>query len=431
MRPKYASRAGARSNRPPASRGGAHSARLSCVHLLLACFLSGLLTAASAGKERMVVLDEQESREEGAAARSGDDDEREQEGYSIHIGGRGDSLEISVGGDTTTTHSRRIGGSTGCSADDMVAFGQDIHVAAGQVVQGDVVSFMGSVTVDGMVQGSVVALGGEVHLGPHAMVQGDAVSIGGPGITVSDGSVIQGEAVALGGRIREAPQARIGERVQIKFIPAFDSRPPFFLRSGWVTLFSHLIFIGLVGWAVVKLFAGRWITSLSTLRARPWESMLAGFGAGILYGIVGVPLLVVIALILVALVVGIPLVPLVLLLLLVFPVPGYAVTAGLVGAAVRGHRASGENTGAAAEGITQKYLLGHLVLTIPWFLAVLMRVFFGAWFGLPGVFLLLGWGVLVLAIAFGWGALLLSRLGRRPPRTAPAMDQSPLSAPAS
>jgi hypothetical protein len=135
----------------------------------------------------------------------------------------------------------------------------------------------------------------------------------------------------------------------------------------------------------------------------------------------------VIALILVAVVVGIPLVPVVLLLILIFPVPGYAVTSILLGQAVRG-----EATGAAPPDPRRQgsaFLVGHLLLSIPWFFAVLLRSAVGAWFSVAGVFLLLAWGVLTLAVAFGWGAFLLARLGKRYPHSAPVAPAPAVPAP--
>jgi len=295
---------------------------------------------------------------------------------------------------------------------DKVAFGQNVIVAADRIIAGNAVAILGSVQVDGVVRGDVVSIGGDVTLGEGAVVRGDCVAVGGGSIRAGRQSQIHGEAVVIGGRIFESPGANIADRVEMNFIPAFRSRPIFIFRLNWLSFLMHFIFIGLFGLLLVRLGSRRWANAVLSLKARGWESLLAGVGAGIVYAILGLPLLVVIILALVALVVGIPLVPLVVFLILIFPVPGYVVTAAVLGGSARGDASTAP---AAAHGIGRAYLLGHLLLSLPWLLAALARSIFGVWFGLAGVLLLIAWGVIGLAIAFGWGAFLLSRFGKRLP----------------
>jgi hypothetical protein len=369
--------------------------------------LLALLGAGRAGAGRITVLGDEKSPPKPGPVEVSVGANKEHVRISIE----GDSGIVVSGRDSVRWSSHRHHGSGG---DDAISMGHDVVVKAGEVVKGDAVSILGSVRIDGTVQGDAVSIGGSVILGPDAIVEGDAVSVGGEGVELGPRAVVSGEAVVLGGRIQQGSEARVGQRTQIGFLPAFNTHRPFFLRSGWIIFLMHLIFIGLIGWAIVKLLARRWAAGVATLRARAGESLLAGLGAGILYGIVGIPLLLVVSLILVAVVVGIPLVPLVLLLILIFPVPGYAVTSILLGQAVRG-----EATGAAPPDPRRQgsaFLLGHLLLSIPWFFAVLLRAALGAWFSVAGAFLLLAWGVLSLAVAFGWGAFLLARLGKRYPQ---------------
>src|SRR5690606_5032723 len=61
---------------------------------------------------------------------------------------------------------------------DRVAFGNTVHVAAGEVVQ-DAVAFGGDVIVDGEVRGDAVSFGGAVELRGAGRVGGDATSFGG------------------------------------------------------------------------------------------------------------------------------------------------------------------------------------------------------------------------------------------------------------
>jgi len=351
----------------------------------------------------------------------------------------GDRVNLSIGGDSIALgedstrggpnlrriYRHRVGGRDG----DVVSIGHDVVVRADEVVHGGAVSIGGSVRVDGRVEGDAVSIGGGIQLGPDAAVQGDAVSIWGRGIELGPGSVITGEAVTLGGRIEESPGSRVGQRTQIGFMPAFHGGKPFFLVGAWILFLVHLVFVGLVGWAIVKIFARRWSAAVANLRARAGESLLAGIGAGILYGIAGVPLLLVIMLVMVAIVVGIPLVPLILLLMLICPIPGYATTAILLGQSVRGGTPSLDPL-LSPNRHGGEYLIGHLLLSAPAFLAVLLRSAIGSWMGFAGIFLLVAWGALSLASAFGWGALLLSRLGKRYPHGMPGAPVPPAVPPA-
>jgi hypothetical protein len=78
---------------------------------------------------------------------------------------------------------------------DVVAFGGDAYVPAGQVVD-DVAAFGGTVRVDGEVRGDVQAFGGDVLLGPTAVVHGSVDAAGGH-IDIAPGARIAGAANAV------------------------------------------------------------------------------------------------------------------------------------------------------------------------------------------------------------------------------------------
>lgn len=392
-----------------------------CAGLLLVGLID-LLGAPAAWAGRITILGE---------------DQRHVKQGPIEVTVDGDRINVSIGGDSVaigadsitsrvrvgrTYRSHRDG-----DGDDVVAMGHDVVVKADEVVRGDAVSIGGSVRVDGRVEGDAVSIGGGIQLGPEAEVVGDAVSIWGKGIDLGPGSVVTGEAVVLGGRIEESEGARVGQRTQIGFIPAVNCKQSCFTAGAWIIFLLHLIVIGLLGWALVKICARRWGAALANLRARAGESLLAGLGAGILYGIVGLPLLLVLTIVLVAIVVGIPLVPLLLLLMLIVPLPGYVATGLVLGASVRGGGLSRTSQSEPTRW-TGDFMIGHLLLSAPWFLAALLRSAIGAWFSFAGIILLVAWGVMVLAVAFGWGAILLSRFGKRYPAGQP---EAPLVVPAS
>ncbi len=306
-------------------------------------------------------------------------------------------------------------------ADDKVAFGHDLHVGSGDVVPGNVVCIFGSARIDGTVRGDVVVIGGDVEVGPAGLVRGEAIAIGGGSIRVAGGGIVEGEAVTVGGRVRLADDALVGERVEISFVPSFGPR---FGVSGllWLLFLMHFFIMGLIGWVLLSLSRKRCGLAVATLRVRGWESLLAGVGGAILYHIVIVPLLLLLAVVMVAIVIGIPLVPVIVLLGLIFPMPGYLVTATLLGLSAAGTSGRlaplpgpGEAPAPNPCGGGRNYFLGHFFLSLPGLMSLLFALLAGG----PGLvsksFLLLGFAVISLAIALGWGAILLSRFGRRPP----------------
>jgi len=344
--------------------------------------------------------------------------------------GTGAGAEVEVGAssdrDDDTVRGREhveidVGRGMRVDADDKVAFGHDIHVSSGDVIPGNLVCIFGSARVDGTVRGDVVVIGGDVEVGPGGLVRGEAIAIGGGGVKVAAGGVVEGEAVTVGGRVRLEDDALVGERIEISFIPSFGPR---FGVSGllWLGFLAHFFIVGLIGWILLSLSRGRCSTAAATLRVRGWESLLAGVGGAILYHIVVVPLLLLITVVLVAIVIGIPLVPVILLLMLIFPVPGYLVTATLLGmsaSGTTGRLATGSAPGDLPPthpvGVGRDYFLGHFFLSLPGLMSLLLALLVGG----PGLvsksFLLLSFAVISLAIALGWGAILLSRFGRRAP----------------
>lgn len=104
-----------------------------------------------------------------------------------------------------------------CDDDDIVCFGEDIHVRDGRKIRGSVVAIGGSVYVEGRVSGDVVAVGGSVTLDYGARVKGDTVALGGD-LKLRDGSYVKGDAVTVGGKIMEHEDAYIGgDTVSLEF----------------------------------------------------------------------------------------------------------------------------------------------------------------------------------------------------------------------
>ncbi len=79
---------------------------------------------------------------------------------------------------------------------DIVRFGTTIHIAADEVVEGDVVSIGGDIIVEGEVRGDVVATRGDIKLLPTARVTGDVVSTFGE-VEMEEGSKVDGDVVQV------------------------------------------------------------------------------------------------------------------------------------------------------------------------------------------------------------------------------------------
>lgn len=103
-----------------------------------------------------------------------------------------------------------------CDKDDVVRFGDDIHVRRGESVDGDVVAIGGSVRVDGDVDGDVVAVGGRVVVSSKARIEGDVVAVAGS-LVLYDGCKVDGDAVTVGGVIRDSGARIAGDTVRIGF----------------------------------------------------------------------------------------------------------------------------------------------------------------------------------------------------------------------
>jgi len=203
---------------------------------------------------------------------------------------------------------------------DIVRFGSDIDVPAGQVVEGDVVSVGGSVRVEGEVKGSVTSIGGDVSLNAGARVDGDVV--------------------CLSGTLRQEPGSSVGgQRVTAPRVPGSHLWLPMLSVVGTgVRVVTHLVMMALlllVSFVVVKLAPGRTQGALDTIRDEGGASFLVGLA---IWGLL-IPSLVVLVLVVAILCITIIGIPLALAVLL-----GYALflTVALIWGAVVGYAVLGE-----------------------------------------------------------------------------------------
>ena len=144
---------------------------------------------------------------------------------------------------------------------DIVRFGSDITVKGGQLIQGDVVSFGGSIEVIGHVTGNVSAMGGDVTLTPSARVDGDVVCIGGT-LREEPGSSVGGQRVTA----PRTPGAKL-------FFPVLAV-----VGTGFQMLAHAAVALFMLGiaWLFAKLAPGRTQSAMDQIAAEPGPSFIIG-----------------------------------------------------------------------------------------------------------------------------------------------------------
>ncbi len=298
-------------------------------------------------------------------------------------------------GDESTSHVRtRYGGAR-------VRVGGDVRIRENEEVGSDVVVILGSIYVDGKVNGEVVAVGGGVNLGPKADVRGDVTSVGG-GIERSSGANVSGQ-------INEVKITVPSVRPYVHFSPWRDWTwwaTPFGASVELVGTMVRIGVIGLLAALIVTVFPVPVQRVSERVSAEPWRAAVTGLAAQVLF----VPLLVLTVLVLAVSIIGIPLlllVPFVLVALLAALLLGFAGVGCAVGQQIsrRGN-------------VEIRNLIVPLVvgLAIIWALTLVAR--FVGLAGMPlrvvvGGVLLVGFVVEYVAWTIGLGGVLLSRFGRR------------------
>jgi hypothetical protein len=144
---------------------------------------------------------------------------------------------------------------------DLVRFGSDITVKSGQLVQGDVVSFGGSIEVIGHVTGNVSAMGGDVTLSSSARVDGDVVCIGGT-LREEPGSSVGGQRVTA----PRTPGAKL-------FFPMLAV-----VGTGFQMLAHAAVALFMLGiaWLFAKLAPGRTQAAMDLISAEAGPSFIIG-----------------------------------------------------------------------------------------------------------------------------------------------------------
>lgn len=280
------------------------------------------------------------------------------------------------------------------SSDDRVRVGASVHVREDEVVRGDVVAVLGSVSVDGRVTGDVVSVGGSVELGPEAVVEGEVVVVGGT-LESAPGARIEGgvEEVAWGG-----PNVHFGG-------PEFHA--PFLEGvGGLIMTVIWVVVLGALA-ALMYLLARRPVERMAyRISESPWKAALVGLVAQILF----FPVLVLSIVLLAISIIGIPLllaVPFALVALAIGMLIGFTAVARVIGSAAE------SRFGWQHDNPFVSVLIGvGLIMLVSFFASAL-----GVAGGPLGVFAIilgiLGFVLQYAAWTVGLGALLLTRFGTR------------------
>jgi hypothetical protein len=204
---------------------------------------------------------------------------------------------------------------------DVIRFGEDVTVGANERIEGDVVVFGGSATVDGEVTGDLVVFGGQTRLGPQGVVGGDVNVIGG-GLDRASGAEVRGDVNEVGGARGGGPRRRWA------FSQVFG---PVWSRVGSLAAtLLRLTLVILVGLLIVAFGRGAVERVAARTAAAPLRSGLIGLLAEILF----LPVLVLTCVVLAISIVGIPLlllVPFAVLLLMLVMLIGFVGLAYQVG----------------------------------------------------------------------------------------------------
>ncbi len=279
---------------------------------------------------------------------------------------------------------------------DVVRFGSNILIRAGETVVGDVVAMGGDVTVDGHVEGDVVALGGDVLLGPAGRVDGQVVTLGGQ-LHEQPGSHVGGQRVTAGGLPRGW-----GGWPFLGFLGMVGSG----LKAAWAI--AKMAVLLLVAWGFTQLAPNRTLSAYEAFKREP----LMCLGLGLLAWALIIPSIVALALVVAILcitIIGIPLALAVLLgyvlTLLLLAVWGY-----VVGTAVLGERLA-RQLGRPAPSLTLMAVWGIVALTA---IRVVGHLFGGIPMGgaAGGMLVVLSTVLAGVLVTIGAGALLRTQARR-------------------
>ncbi len=290
-------------------------------------------------------------------------------------------------------------------SDARVRIGGDIRISEHELVNGAVVSIGGSADVNGQVNDAVVVVLGNLHLGPKADVRGDVTVVGGR-LDRDPQARVEGQVNDIG---FDFPHVRIRPHMgRWAWWDGWDTGAPFFASFALYGTVVRFVLFGILAFLVL-LIARQPVERIGyVVASEPWKAGLVGLLAELLF----IPVLVLTIVILIISIVGIPLlvlIPFVLVALLV------ALLFGLTAVAYHIGRWMEARFGWRAESTYVVLLLG---LAAVWLLTFVGRLTalggWPVWFR-ASTLTLVGFLVEYAAWTVGFGAVLLTRFGSRGP----------------
>jgi hypothetical protein len=197
----------------------------------------------------------------------------------------------------------------------VVKIGEDINVGQGLMFK-DLVTIKGNANIKGDVGGDVVSVLGNVHLYPTAKVAGDVVSIGGT-VTKDTGAVVKGQVtvLAMGGVASKGGNSMAVQCPDAAMLAVMAG----------TLFFKLLMFLGLLGLSV--MIVSFMTKQIGVMSSKIENQMLNS----LLWGIIGILLIMPVAFLLVVTVIGIPLIVVEVLFLSIAMLLGNIAVAQLIG----------------------------------------------------------------------------------------------------
>jgi len=275
---------------------------------------------------------------------------------------------------------------------DVVLFGQNKTIVAGEVVAGDVVVVGGNLKIDGTVKGDAVCVGGNLAVGPEAEIKGDLVNVGGKS-DVDPAAEVGGDRVNVVG----VPLGILKHFKHFKGVDhdRFDDGKGFVYRLA--KLISELVFF------LFLLFLALLMTVFMPRQLGRIDDHLTGdFPRSALLGVAVMILLPLVLIILAVTIVGIPLIPLVLLAVAVTCFMGYIAFGKVLGRKLMGER-----------HVMLHILVGLALLQGASILGDLIALPGGSFMLVSGIFRTIGTIIFIGGGFLGLGAVVYSRWGKR------------------
>jgi hypothetical protein len=286
----------------------------------------------------------------------------------------------------------------------IIKLGEPVLIKEDEIVDGDLLSFGGEVTVFGTVSGDVAIVGADLYLKPTGIIKGDIFTLG--------GSVHQ----EPGGEIR-------GQRINVlrENLRVYGPFPMFFSHfENLVTFGIPLLFFVIISFlflALAGFFVPRHVERIGeAIQVAPLRSILLGFAALVL----ALPLFILLCVTIIGIPVALIAQP---IAYFVAGIMGFAGVSLFVGIKLR------QGAGALSESPLSRIFLGALIiegaLILAWFFTLGGKAFAPLFW----LFYLIGWIVYLVALMAGLGAVIGTRFGIRP-ITAPATPTPPVPPPA-